>query len=157
MKPRPRLPRAKADAESAGLWQMVHIEWAEGGWGRLHAVMEREPRLALVATAVLIAAPSAVGMFAIASLPSAGRVAAAVLLLPVLFVATGWAVLPWLASTDRRRALLPVGVMVVGVAVCCAGGWWLLPGVVTLLVAAGLGIRELRLIGRDVELERLKE
>ncbi len=149
-------PRRR-ETEAEAVWQIVQIEWVNAGWARLEGVMEREPRLSLVGVLVLLAVTGVIGVSAVAALPPVGRVVASIVLLPVLFVAVGWVVLPWVISTDRRRALLPVGVMVVGVALSCVGGWALLLGVGVLLVAAALGMRELRFIGRDVELDRLRE
>lgn len=138
------------------VWRSVQVDWAEEGWRRLEETTRREPVLGSVMAGVLLACTCLVGASVMADLSPGWSVA---LVIPVFLLSlyfAGWAVLPWMVSTDRRRAILPVGVLVLGTATSFAGGWWLLPGVGTIAVAAGLGVRELRLIGRDLAMDRLK-
>lgn len=149
-------PRSER-SEQAWVWRSVQMEWADNGWRRLETVVEREPRLVALVVVALLVVVGAIGAAAMASLPAGLRLILVVPVLLVSFVATGWSVLPWIASTDRGRARLPIGVLVVSVAVCCLGGWWLVPGLGGAVGAAALGVRESRLTGRDLELERLRE
>lgn len=153
-------PRSRPEPDRRQLawaWRCVQMDWVETGWDRIYTVMDRQPGLGLVMALVMVVVTTVLGSTAMADLPTWGQYLVLVPVLLVVFVATGWVVLPWLISTDRRRAALPVGVLVVGVAISCAGGWWMLPGMATMVVSAGLGIAELGLIGRDVEIELLKD
>lgn len=152
MKPRKRRAR---DESSQGWWG-VQVEWSDIGWEHLSSELDRRPRLGLVLVGVLALFVGVLGVTGFTTLPPVGRVVVAVPVFLVLFVSTGWAVLPWLISTDRVRASRPVAVLAGGVGLACLGGWWLVPGLAAMVVSAALGIGEMRLIGRDVDMEQLK-
>lgn len=149
-------PRKQRPLDESQVWFGVQIGWADVGWERLSQELDRRPQLGLVMLGCLALSVGVLGVTGFAALPPLGRVLLAVPMFLVLFVATGWAVLPWLISTDRVRASLPVAVLVVGVGLACLGGWWMVPGIAVMVTSAALGIVELRLIGRDLELEQLK-
>lgn len=155
--PGPSEPSPSDRGDVAWLWRCVQSEWAEDGWSRLQHVLQDQNDLVGRATTVVLLVISMVTVAAaLAPLPAVGRVIVGLPAVVFVFVATGWALLPWLVSTDRRRALLPVGVLVIGVAVVFAGSWWVFAGGAVMAAAAGLGVGELRLTGRDMRIEQLR-
>lgn len=143
--------------EAREAYRWTRWSWAETGWSRLEEALERWQGLATLAMVGMLAITVLLAYGAVQDLPTIGVY---LLILPALlggFIVSGWALMPWLTSTDRRRASMPAGVLLVGVAIWCAGGWWMIPGGAVLVVSALLGIREVQLTGQDVELARMLE
>ncbi|MGQ4271033.1 hypothetical protein [Nocardiopsis changdeensis] len=146
--------RPEPNRDHRALWAVVQWEFLDQGWERIAGLLEDRPGAGAAASLGLLGVTGAVVAAAVRGLEGWVRVAAALPLVLVVFVAVGWVLLPWAASSDRRRALVPVAVGAAGCAVMAVGGWWVLAGLVVLAGAAALGGREARLTGRDEDLER---
>lgn len=148
-------PESESERHAVWAWWHVQVQWAEDGWDRLSAALERESGTASAAAAVVVlfVVVGVVGSTSMADLPSVARMILVVPVVLLVFVAAGWALLPWVSSTDRWRAALPVGVLATSTVASCV---WLAPGLVGMVVAAALGIWELRLTGRDTQIDRLR-